>query len=126
MAFGIKEILFGIAGVSMIIWVALIGLWHTYMFPRFFEASKEKNLASINRDLNTDSSTPNQIRPVSGDMIGLGDRGVYSKKSLVIADFNRVDSTYSTDRLYTTFLLGLGVVSFVLITYGLHSGFYLI
>ena len=37
MEFGFKEILFGLAGVSMIAWAGVIGLWHTYMFPRFFK-----------------------------------------------------------------------------------------
>ena len=42
-----KEILFGLAGVSMIAWAGVIGLWHTYMFPRFFkEDSNRINSAS--------------------------------------------------------------------------------
>ena len=47
MEFGFKEILFGLAGVSMIAWAGVIGLWHTYMFPRFFkEDSNRINSAS--------------------------------------------------------------------------------
>ena len=47
MEFGFKEILFGLAGVSMIAWAGVIGLWHTYMFPRFFkEDSSRINNAS--------------------------------------------------------------------------------
>ena len=46
MEFGFKEILFGLAGVSMIAWAGVIGLWHTYMFPRFFkEDSSRMNVA---------------------------------------------------------------------------------
>ena len=47
MEFGFKEILFGLAGVSMIAWAGVIGLWHTYMFPTFFkEDSSRTNSAS--------------------------------------------------------------------------------
>ena len=53
---------------------------------------------------------------------GLIDRGKYSRKSLVIADFNLIESSYSVNRLYTSMLLSIGVMSFILITYGLHSG----
>ena len=42
MEFGFKEILFGLAGVSMVAWAGVIGLWHTYMFPRFFKEDSDR------------------------------------------------------------------------------------
>ncbi|WP_269611023.1 hypothetical protein [Prochlorococcus marinus] len=42
MEFGFKEILFGLAGVSMVAWAGIIGLWHTYMFPRFFKEDSSR------------------------------------------------------------------------------------
>ena len=35
-----RFLLFGIAGVSVVFWVAVIALWHTYMFPKFFNEDK--------------------------------------------------------------------------------------
>ncbi len=107
-----KFILFGIVGLSMIFWVAVIALWHTYTFPRFF---KEDSL---------EKSNGNQF--FSGKSLrgsGLVDRGKYSNRSFVIADFNPIEPGYGVNRLYTTMLISLGFMSFTLITYGLHSGF---
>ena len=42
MEFGFKEILFGLAGVSMVAWAGVIGLWHTHMFPRFFKEDSSR------------------------------------------------------------------------------------
>jgi len=110
-----KFFLFGIAGLSMILWVSVIALWHTYMFPRFFKEDQVERLGT-SIGLNTNSFKLNPS--------GLADRAKYSSKSFVIADFNRVESTYGVNRLYTSMLLSLGVMSFILITYGLHSGLY--
>ncbi len=105
-----KYFLFGIAGLSMIFWVAVIALWHTYMFPRFF---KEDSFSNISTD-----SNKQEFRLKAS---GLLDRGKYSNKSFVIADFNPVEADYAINRLYTSMILSLGVMSFLIITYGLHS-----
>tara|TARA_Y100001968_G_C19300448_1_gene688786 strand:- start:331 stop:726 length:396 start_codon:yes stop_codon:yes gene_type:complete len=131
MDFGFKEILFGIAGVSMIAWVAVIGLWHTYMFPRFFKEDSNSNsyfssIPSITSSGESFSEVgKGAVRP-STKSIGLSDRNKYSRQSLVLADFNPIESDYGVNRLYTVMLLSLGVMSFVIITYGLQSGFNLI
>ncbi len=141
MEFGFKEILFGLAGVSMIAWAGVIGLWHTYMFPRFFrEDSSRINSASTA----TSGISESQSAPVSNSSnkpwflddeggtltpqtalgaIGLSDRGKYSKKSFVVADFNPVEADYGVNRLYSSVLIGLAISTFVIISYGLQSGF---
>ena len=141
MEFGFKEILFGLAGVSMIAWAGVIGLWHTYMFPRFFKEDSSRN----NRNSPLTSSIPDSkslennsapkkpwflddeggtLTPQTAmGAIGLNDRGKYSKKSFVVADFNPVESDYGVNRLYTSVLIGLAISTFVLITFGLQSGF---
>ena len=137
MEFGFKEILFGLAGVSMIAWAGVIGLWHTYMFPRFFkEDSSRTNSTSPVTASQSESGTNIANKPWFLDdegttltpqsalgAIGLSDRGKYSKKSFVVADFNPVESNYGVNRLYTSILLGLAISTFVIICYGLQSGF---
>ena len=140
MEFGFKEILFGLAGVSMIAWAGVIGLWHTYMFPRFFrEDSSRINSASKVTTVNSESqSAPDNstnkpwflddeggtLTPQTAlGAIGLTDRGKYSKKSFVVADFNPVEAGYGVNRLYTSVLIGLAISSFVIISFGLQSGF---
>ena len=138
MEFGFKEILFGLAGVSMIAWAGVIGLWHTYMFPRFFKedssrintSSPETSVAKSATENNStkkpwflddegDSLTPQTALGA----IGLADRGKYSKKSFVVADFNPVEAGYGVNRLYTSVLIGLAISTFVIISFGLQSGF---
>ena len=137
MEFGFKEILFGLAGVSMITWAGVIGLWHTHMFPRFFK--EDSNRINNNSPANsyqsgseTNSSNKpwflddegNTLTPKSAlGAIGLSDRGKYSKKSFVVADFNPVESDYGVNRLYTSVLIGLAISTFVIISFGLQSGF---
>jgi len=137
MEFGFKEILFGLAGVSMIAWAGVIGLWHTYMFPRFFkEDSNRINSASPVTSGQSASETNNSNKPWFLDdeggtltpqsalgAIGLSDRGKYSKKSFVVADFNPVESGYGVNRLYSSILIGLAISTFVIISFGLQSGF---
>ena len=137
MEFGFKEILFGLAGVSMIAWAGVIGLWHTYMFPRFFrEDSSRVNTASPlgATQSGTDANGSNKpwfiddeggtLTPNSAlGAIGLSDRGKYSKKSFVVADFNPVEAGYGVNRLYTSILIGLAISTFVIISFGLQSGF---
>ena len=137
MEFGFKEILFGLAGVSMVAWAGVIGLWHTYMFPRFFKEDSSRISSSSTvgssqpgTDANS-SSKPWFIDDEGGALtpgsalgaIGLSDRGKYSKKSFVVADFNPVEAGYGVNRLYTSILIGLAISTFVIISFGLQSGF---
>ena len=138
MEFGFKEILFGLAGVSMVAWAGVIGLWHTHMFPRFFKEDSSR--------INSSSSATSSAQSVPGNngtnkpwflddeggsltpqtalgAIGLTDRGKYSKKSFVVADFNPVEAGYGVNRLYTSVLIGLAISTFVIISFGLQSGF---
>ncbi|WP_269622734.1 hypothetical protein [Prochlorococcus marinus] len=96
----------------MIFWVAVIALWHTYMFPRLF---KEDRNPTNNID-KTSAQSGFKLKPS-----GLFDRSKYSLKTFVIADFTPVEENYSINRLYTSMLLSLGFMSFIIITYGLHS-----
>jgi len=138
MEFGFKEILFGLAGVSMVAWAGVIGLWHTYMFPRFFkEDSSRINSSSSATSVaksapeNNGPSKPWFLDDEGGTLtpqtalgaIGLNDRGKYSKKSFVVADFNPVEAGYGVNRLYTSVLIGLAISTFVIISFGLQSGF---
>ena len=138
MEFGFKEILFGLAGVSMIAWAGVIGLWHTYMFPRFFKEDSSRinnpdSATSLSQSAPENNSTkkPWFIDDEGGSLtpqtalgaIGLKDRGKYSKKSFVVADFNPIEAGYGVNRLYTSVLIGLAISTFVIITFGLQSGF---
>ena len=141
MEFGFKEILFGLAGVSMIAWAGVIGLWHTYMFPRFFreDTSRINSASSATSVISEAQSAPENNSPnkpwflddeggtltpkTAMGAIGLSDRGKYSKKSFVVADFNPVEAGYGVNRLYTSVLIGLATSTFVIISFGLQSGF---
>ena len=138
MEFGFKEILFGLAGVSMVAWAGVIGLWHTHMFPRFFkEDSSRINSSSSSTSVaqsapeNNGPNKPWFLDDEGGSLtpqtalgaIGLSDRGKYSKKSFVVADFNPVEAGYGVNRLYTSVLIGLAISTFVIISFGLQSGF---
>ena len=141
MEFGFKEILFGLAGVSMIAWAGVIGLWHTYMFPRFFreDSSRINSASSVTSVISEAQSAPENNSPnkpwflddeggsltpkTAMGAIGLNDRGKYSKKSFVVADFNPVEAGYGVTRLYTSVLIGLAISTFVIISFGLQSGF---
>ena len=138
MEFGFKEILFGLAGVSMVAWAGVIGLWHTHMFPRFFkEDSSRINSSSSSTSVaqsapeNNGPNKPWFLDDEGGTLtpqtalgaIGLNDRGKYSKKSFVVADFNPVEAGYGVNRLYTSVLIGLAISTFVIISFGLQSGF---
>ena len=57
-----RFLLFGIAGVSVIFWVSVIALWHTYMFPTFFK--EDKDLDSFIVD-----DKPNTLEPILGDLV---------------------------------------------------------
>ncbi|WP_413391389.1 hypothetical protein [Prochlorococcus marinus] len=138
MEFGFKEILFGLAGVSMVAWAGVIGLWHTYMFPRFFKEDSSRINSSSSATSVAQSAPENNgpnkpwfLDDEGGSLtpqtalgaIGLTDRGKYSKKSFVVADFNPVEAGYGVNRLYTSVLIGLAISTFVIISFGLQSGF---
>ena len=115
-----KFFIFGIAGVSVVFWVAVVALWHTYMFPKIFQ---EKNNQVENEFINEDEKLQND--PILGSIVlneSLPDRKKYSMKSLVIADFNSFNNL-KLDSLYTFVCIGVVFASFTIITYGLHSGF---
>ena len=118
----LKFFVFGIAGVSLIIWVALIALWHVYMFPRIF---REANRVPSNANINTEDS---EMKPILGSLLNsdnlpeIPDRKKYSMKSFVVADFGRLNNL-KLDPLYTSVSLGVVFATFTIITYGLHSGF---
>tara|TARA_Y100001970_G_C14007624_1_gene736688 strand:- start:43 stop:408 length:366 start_codon:yes stop_codon:yes gene_type:complete len=115
-----KFFIFGIAGVSVIFWVAVVALWHTYMFPRIFQENENDVANDLNEDLvNVESE------PILGSLVfneSLPDRKKYSMKSLVVADFNRLNNL-KLDRLYTIVSVGVVFASFTMISYGLHSAF---
>ncbi len=109
-----KYLLSGVSGLSIIFWVAVIAMWHTYMFPRIFREDHHSEKFPLGEKF---------LSGYEMNSSGLIDRGKYSAKSFVIADFTPVEPTYGVNRLYTSMLLSLGVMSFILISYGLHSGF---
>ena len=118
----LKFFIFGIAGVSLIIWVALIALWHVYMFPRIF---KKDDVASTNLNVNSDEKDTTPILGSllnSDDLPEIPDRKKYSMKSFVVADFGALNNL-KLDPLYTSVSLGVVFATFTIITYGLHSGF---
>ena len=112
-----RFLLFGIAGVSVIFWVAVIALWHTYMFPTFFK--EDKGLNSFNVD-----DKPNTLEPILGDLVKtntLKSREKYSMKNFVIADFSSIQNDFKLNKLYTIVMIGVSFASFIFLTYGLSS-----
>tara|TARA_B100000900_G_C20353647_1_gene623349 strand:+ start:188 stop:556 length:369 start_codon:yes stop_codon:yes gene_type:complete len=112
-----RFLLFGIAGLSVIFWVAIIALWHTYMFPTFFNEDKEFN--SLVTQENTLTS-----EPILGNLVNSNNfisREKYSMKSLVIADFSSSRNDFKLNKLYTTVMIGVSLATFVFLTYGLSS-----
>ena len=111
-----RFLLFGIAGVSVIFWVAIIALWHTYMFPKFFNEDKGLN-SVINQDLNVSTE------PILGNLVNsenFKSRDKYSMKNLVVADFS-TSNNFTLNKLYTTVMIGVTFASFIYLTYGLSS-----
>ena len=112
-----RFLLFGLAGVSVVFWVAIIALWHTYMFPRFFNEDKGLN-SVINQE--TKVSTD----PILGSLVNSNNfrnRDKYSMKSFVIADFSSASNNFKLNKLYTTVMIGVTFASFIFLTYGLNS-----
>ena len=112
-----KFLLFGFAGVSVVFWVAIISLWHAYMFPRFFNEDKGLN-SVINEEISFSKN------PILGNLVksnNFRNRDKYSMKSLVIADFSSPSNDFKLNKLYTTVMIGVSFASFIFLTYGLSS-----
>ena len=112
-----RFLLFGFAGVSVVFWVAIIALWHSYMFPRFFHEDKGLN-SVINQEIKVSTD------PILGGLVNsnnFSNRDKYSMKSLVIADFSSASNNFKLNKLYTTVMIGVTFASFIFLTYGLSS-----
>ena len=112
-----RFLLFGIAGLSLIFWVAVIALWHTYMFPTFFNEDKIfDNVITQENTLNT--------KPILGNLVDSNNfisRQKYSMKNFVIADFSSIQNKFKLNKLYTTVMIGVSFTTFIFLTYGLSS-----
>ena len=112
-----RFLLFGFAGVSVVFWVAIIALWHTYMFPRFFNEDKGLN-SVINQEIKVATD------PILGNLVKSNNfinRDKYSMKSFVVADFSSASNNFKLNKLYTTIMIGVTFASFIFLTYGLSS-----
>ena len=112
-----RFLLFGIAGLSLIFWVAIIALWHTYMFPTFFNEDK-----TFNSVITQENSLASE--PILGSLVNSNNfisREKYSMKNLVIADFSSTQNDFKLNRLYTTVMIGVSLATFIFLTYGLSS-----
>ena len=112
-----RFLLFGFAGVTVVFWVAIISLWHAYMFPRFFNEDKGLN-SVINQEklVSTDPSLGSLIKSYN-----FRSRDKYSLKNWVIADFSSTSNDLKLNKLYTTVMIGVTFASFIFLTYGLSS-----
>ena len=111
-----RFLLFGLAGLSVIFWVAVIALWHTYMFPKFFNEDKGLN-SVINQEINISTE------PILGRIVNSNNfksREKYSMRNLVVADFS-LSNNFKLNKLYTTVMIGVTFASFIFLTYGLSS-----
>ena len=112
-----RFLLFGFAGVTVVFWVAIIALWHSYMFPRFFNEDKV-----LNSVINEEIKVPTD--PILGSLVNSNNfrnRDTYSMKNLVIADFSSASNKFKLNKLYTTVMIGVTFASFIFLTYGLSS-----
>ena len=111
-----RFLLFGLAGVSVVFWVAVIALWHTYMFPKFFKEDKGLN-SVVNQEISISTE------PILGSLVkskNFKSRDKYSMKNLVLADFSS-SNNFTLNKLYTTVMIGVTFTSFIFLTYGLSS-----
>ena len=111
-----RFLLFGFAGVSVVFWVAIIALWHSYMFTRFFNEDKGIN-SVINQEIKVSTN------PILGNLVNSNNfrnRDKYSMKSFVIADFSS-SNNFKLNKLYTTVMIGVTFASFIFLSYGLSS-----
>ncbi len=112
-----RFLLFGFAGVSVVFWVAVIALWHAYMFPRFFNEDKGLNTFN-NQEIKVSTD------PILGSLVNSNNfknRDKYSMKNFVIADFSSASNNFKLNKLYTTVMIGVTFASFIFLTYGLSS-----
>ena len=112
-----KFLLFGLAGVTVVFWVAVIALWHTYMFPKFFNEDKGLN-SVINKEINVTTE------PILGNLVNSSNfqsRDKYSMKNFVVADFSSTNNNFKLNKLYTTVMIGVSFATFIFLTYGLSS-----
>ena len=112
-----RFLIFGFAGISVVFWVAIIALWHAYMFPRFFNEDKGLN-SVINQEIKVSTD------PILGSLVNSNNfknRDKYSMKNLVIADFSSANNNFKLNKLYTTVMIGVTFASFIFLTYGLSS-----
>ena len=112
-----RFLLFGIAGVSVVFWVAVIALWHTYMFPTFFNEDKVLN-STITEEISISS------KPILGNLVRSNNfisRDKYSMKNLIVADFSPSNNNFKLNKLYTTVMIGVSFATFIFLTYGLSS-----
>ena len=112
-----RFLLFGLAGLSLIFWVAVIALWHTYMFPTFF--NEDKAFDSIMTQENSVTT-----EPILGNLVKSNNflsRQKYSMKNFVIADFSSNQNNFKLNKLYTTVMIGVSFTTFIFLTYGLSS-----
>ena len=106
-----RFLLFGFAVVSVVFWVAIIALWHAYMFPRFFNEDKGLN-SVINQEIKVSTD------PILGSLVNSNNfktRDKYSMKNLVVADFSS-SNNFTLNKLYTTVMIGVTFASFSLLT----------
>ena len=97
--------------------MAIIALWHTYMFPRFFNEDEGLNTV-INQEIKVSTD------PILGSLVNSNNfknRDKYSMKNLVIADFSTASNNLKLNKLYTTVMIGVTFASFIFLTYGLSS-----
>ena len=112
-----RFLLFGFTGVSLVFWVAVVALWHAYMFPRFFNEDKGLN-SVINEEISFSKN------PILGSLVKSNNfinRDKYSMKSFVVADFSSASNNFKLNKLYTTIMIGVTFASFIFLTYGLSS-----
>jgi len=112
-----RFLLFGFAGVSVVFWVAIIALWHAYMFQRFFNEDEGLN-SVINQEIKVSTDS------ILGGLVNSNNfrtRDKYSMKNLVIADFSSASNYFKLNKLYTTVMIGVTFASFIFLTYGLSS-----
>ena len=112
-----RFLLFGIAGLSLIFWVAVIALWHTYMFPTLFNEDK-----TFNSVITQENSLISE--PILGNLVNSNSfisRQKYSMKNLVIADFSSTQNNFKLNKLYTAVMIGVSFTTFIFVTYGLSS-----
>ncbi len=112
-----RFLLFGIAGFSVIFWVSIIALWHTYMFPTFFNEDKTFDSVITQKSYITS-------KPILGNLINSDNftsREKYTMKNFVIADFSSIKNHFELNKLYTTVMIGVALATFIFLTYGLSS-----